>query len=169
MLVGDGDYSPRLLPHPHHKRFFLFVWVFFLSYQIPAKGTAEYTIEFFPLAMTSASPPRPVSDASDPRSRATPSSGGGGSRQQQDTSQVISLTFEKLFSNIQLFSRGDPPYGAEDQRSVEDDFAWQLYHFNSRSCGRSFKLTESQHFSCSDHSETTQPRCENCIQEEERG
>ncbi|CAM9969659.1 unnamed protein product, partial [Ectocarpus sp. 13 AM-2016] len=56
--------------------------------QIPAKGTAEYAIEFFPLAMTSASPTRPVSDASDPRPRATPSSGGGGSRQQQqDASQ----------------------------------------------------------------------------------
>ncbi|CAN0381278.1 unnamed protein product, partial [Ectocarpus sp. 8 AP-2014] len=56
--------------------------------QIPAKGTAEYTIEFFPLAMTSASPPHPVGDASDPRSRATPSSGSGGSRQQQqDASQ----------------------------------------------------------------------------------
>lgn len=170
MLVGDGDYSPRLLPHQHHKRFFLFVVVFLLSYQIPAKGTAEYTIEFFPLAMTSASPPRSVSDASDPRSRATPSSGGGGSRQQQqDASQVIALPFEKLFGDLQNCSWGDPPYDAEDLRLVEVDSAWRLYHLNSRSCGRSYTLMESEIFLVQTAPKPVQPRCENCIQEGERG
>lgn len=60
-----------------------------LPRKVPAKGTAEYTIEFFPLAMTTSSPAAPA-DTNESHSPAATSGGGGGGRQQQqqDLSKV---------------------------------------------------------------------------------
>lgn len=81
-----------------------------LPCQVPAKGTAEYTIEFFPLAMTTSSPP-PPGDTYDSRSSAATSAGGGSGRQQQqqDPSKVVlemSNTASTVYKQNQFPSLG---------------------------------------------------------------
>lgn len=91
--------------------------------KVPAKGKAEYTIEFFPLAMTSSSPP--PTDGNDPGSRATApvsAAAGGGRKQQQDTS--------KDTSKVVIFSFF---LGAACGRRISE-----MLHRPARTCGISY-------------------------------